>query len=87
MAAAAAREIVRRAIAAATHRIARGLVFRCVSAPGAATCRPSWRDTRFRYSGMLEITTGVSGIRATFTGRRSGGGRRGRTISWSTAVT
>lgn len=81
--AATARAIVRRAIAAATHRLARRLIYRCTG----STCRPSWRDTRFRYSGMLEITTGASGIHATFTGRRSGGGRRGRTISWSTAVT
>lgn len=86
MAARTAHEIVRRAIAAATHRIARRLVYRCVGAPGAATCRPSWRDTRFRYRGTLQITTGVSGIRAVFDGRRSGGGRRARTVSWSTAV-
>jgi len=87
MAAGTAREIVRRAIAAATHRIARGLVYRCVSAPGAATCRPSWRDTRFRYRGTLAITTGVGGIHAVFTGRRSGGERAARTVAWSTAVT
>jgi hypothetical protein len=87
MAASTAREIVRRAIAAATHRIARGLVYRCVSAPGAATCRPSWHDMRFRYSGTLQITAGVNGVRAAFTGRRTGGGRRGRTVSWTTAVT
>jgi hypothetical protein len=78
-----AREIVRRAIAAATHRVARGLVYRCAG----ATCRPSWRDARFRYRGTLTITTGVDGIRASFTGKRTGGGRAARTVAWSTAVT
>jgi hypothetical protein len=82
-----AREIVRRAIAAATHRVARGLVYRCVSAPGAATCRPSWRDTRFRYRGTLQITTGVNGIAASFKGTRSGGGRAARSVAWSAPVT
>lgn len=72
-----ARAIVRRAIAAATHRLARGLIYRCAG----ATCRPSWRDTRYRYRGTLTITTGVSGIRASFTGTRSG-----RRITWSVAV-
>lgn len=75
---ATARAIVRRAIAAATHRVARGLVYRCAG----ATCRPSWRDTRFRYRGTLTITTGVDGIRAAFTGTRSG-----RRVTWSVAVT
>ena len=78
-----AREIVRRAIAAATHRLARGLIYRCAG----ATCRPSWRDARFRYRGTLTITTGASEIRASFTGKRSGGGRAARTVAWSTAVT
>jgi hypothetical protein len=87
LAAGTAREIVRRAIAASTHRVARGLVYRCVSAPGAATCRPSWRDARFRYRGTLQITTGASGIRAAFTGKRTGGGRAARSVAWSTAVT
>jgi hypothetical protein len=78
-----AREIVRRAIAAATHRVARGVIYRCAG----ATCRPSWRDTRFRYRGTLTITTGVNGIRASFSGKRTGGGRAARTVAWSTAVT
>ena len=78
-----ARAIVLRAIAAATHRLARGLVYRCAG----ATCRPSWRDTRFRYRGTLTIATGVSGITASFSGKRSGGGRPARTVTWSTAVT
>ena len=79
---ATARVIVRRAIAAATHRFARGLVYRCTSAPGAATCRPSWRDARFRYRGTLTIATGLHGITASFTGTRSG-----RRVSWSATVT
>jgi hypothetical protein len=81
--AATARAIVRRAIAAATHRLARGLIYRCAG----SICRPSWRDTRFRYRGTLEITTGVTGIHASFTGKRSGGGRPARPVTWSTAVT
>jgi hypothetical protein len=73
-----ARAIVRRAIAAATHRAARGLIYRCAG----ATCRPSWRDTRFRYRGTLAITLGVDGIHAAFTGTRSG-----RRVTWSVTVT
>jgi hypothetical protein len=76
--AATARAIVRRAIAAATHRIARSLVYRCAG----TTCRPSWRDTRYRYRGTLTIATGVDGIRASFMGTRSG-----RRVTWSVAVT
>ena len=76
--AATARSIVRRAIAAATHRLARGLIYRCAG----TTCRPSWRDARFRYRGTLTITTGADGIRAAFTGTRSG-----RRVTWSVAVT
>jgi hypothetical protein len=76
--AATARAIVRRAIAAATHRLARGLVYRCAG----SICRPSWHDTRFRYRGTITIATGVNGIRASFAGTRSG-----RRVTWSVAVT
>ena len=86
MAAGTARELVRRAIAVATHRVARGLVYRCVGAPGAATCRPSWRDARFRYRGTLTIATGAGGIAASFAGTRSGGGRARRSVRWSARV-
>jgi hypothetical protein len=80
---ATARAIVRRAIAAATHRVARGLIYRCAG----TTCRPSWRDARFRYRGTLQIATGMGGITAAFTGKRTGGGRAARSVAWSTPVT
>jgi hypothetical protein len=71
LAATTAREIVRRAILAGTHRDYRGLTYRCTTAPAAATCRPSWRDHRFRYRGTLRISTGTAGITAAFTGTRA----------------
>jgi hypothetical protein len=84
LAASTARIVVRRAIAAGTHRVARGLVYRCVTAPGAGTCRPSWRAGRYRYRGTLRITSGAGGISATFEGTRTRGSqRRGVTFSAS----
>jgi hypothetical protein len=66
-----ARAVVRRAILAATHRDYRGLTYRCTTAPGAATCRPAWRNARYRYRGTLKIATGLAGISASFTGTRA----------------
>jgi hypothetical protein len=71
LAATTARKIVRRAILAGTHRSFRGLTYRCTTAPGVATCRPSWRDHRYRYRGRLKISTGLAGISAAFTGTRA----------------
>jgi hypothetical protein len=71
LAATTARRIVRRAIAQGTRRLARRLTYRCTTAPGAATCRPSWRDDRYRYRGTLRINAGANGISATFAGTRS----------------
>jgi len=71
LAAGTARAVVRRAILAATHRDYRRLTYRCRTAPGAATCRPSWRNDRYRYRGTLKVATGLAGIRASFTGTRT----------------
>lgn len=71
IAATMARKIVRRAIVAGTHRSFRGLTYRCITAPGVATCRPTWRDQRYRYQGTLRIATGAAGISAVFTGTRA----------------
>jgi hypothetical protein len=77
---------LRRAIAAATHRSPRGIVYRCTRAPAAATCRPSWRDVRFRYRGTLSLTFGTSAITATFRGtrvpRKPG---KVRAVTWATS--
>src|SRR3954471_9007356 len=78
-----ARAIVPRATAPATHRVARGLVYRCAG----AICRPSWRDARFRYRGTLTIAIGANGITASFTGKRTSSGRTARAVAWSTPVT
>lgn len=89
LAASTARIVTRRAIAAGTHRVARGVVYRCVTAPGAATCRPSWRDARHRYSGTLRITAGAGGIAAAFSGTRTDRAcarRCSRRVSWSAAM-
>ncbi len=78
---------VRRAIHAATHMVPRGLTYRCVTSPGAATCRPSWHDVRFRYRGTLRLAFGASPITARFTGtrapRRHG---RARVVTWTTSL-
>ena len=71
LAAATARKIVRRAILAGTHRSFRGLTYRCTTAPGTATCRPTWRDQRYRYRGKLQISAGLAGISAAFAGTRA----------------
>jgi hypothetical protein len=71
LAASTTRIILRRSILAATHRSHRGLTYRCATAPAAATCRPSWRDLRYRYRGTLRISTGVGGITASFAGTRT----------------
>jgi hypothetical protein len=73
---------VRRAIAAATHRSPRGLVYRCAG----STCHPSWRDPRYRYRGRLHLEFGTSAISATFTGTRVAR-KHGhpRTITWATS--
>jgi hypothetical protein len=85
LAASTARIVVRRAIAAGTHRLPRGLVYRCTTAPGAATCLPSWRDARHRYRGTLRITSGAGGIAATFTGTRMRGSQA-RAVTWSATL-
>jgi hypothetical protein len=80
------RIIVRRAIVAATHRSPSRLVYRCAS---AATCRPSWRDTRYAYRGTLQISSGLAGLHASFTGTRttrSCTSRCTRTVAWSTSL-
>jgi hypothetical protein len=78
---------VRRAIHAATRRVARGLVYRCTRAPAAATCRPSWHDVRFGYRGTLRLSFAASPIAATFTGtRRLRGHARARAVTWATSV-
>jgi hypothetical protein len=81
------RTAVRRAIHAATHMVPRGLVYRCVPTPAAATCRPSWRDVRFRYRGTLRLSFAASPIAATFTGTRvARGHRRARAVTWATSL-
>jgi hypothetical protein len=85
LAATTARIVVRRLIAAGTHRLARGLVYRCASVPGGATCRPSWRDARYRYRGTMQLTPGAAGIAATFTGTRSRGAHA-RAVTWSAVL-
>jgi hypothetical protein len=70
LAARTARIVVRRAILAATHRGHKRLAYRCTTAPAAATCRPSWRDARYRYAGTIHIATAAHGITATFSGTR-----------------
>jgi hypothetical protein len=96
LAASTARIAVRRAIALATQRSPRGLRYRCVTAPGAASCRPAWRDTRYAYSGTLAVSAALDGLTAAFSGVRAersciarqrsfGAGLRrcGRAIAWS----
>jgi hypothetical protein len=78
---------VRRAIHAATHMLARKLVYRCATAPAAATCHPSWRDVRFRYRGTLELTFGASPITAAFRGTREPRGHgHARGVIWATSL-
>jgi hypothetical protein len=81
------RTAVRRAIHAATHRVAHKLVYRCVRAPAAATCRPSWRDVRNRYRGTLRLAFGANPITATFRGKRVPR-RHGhaRAVTWATTL-
>jgi hypothetical protein len=89
LAASTARIIVRRAILAATHRSHRGLNYGCVTAPAAASCRPSWRDLRYRYRGTLQIQIGAAGIDVTFTGTRAARsctGRCARALTWTTTL-
>jgi hypothetical protein len=78
---------VRRAIHAATHMVARGLVYRCTPAPAAATCQPSWRDVRFRYRGTLQLAFGTSPITARFTGTRTPRKHgHSRVVTWATLL-
>jgi hypothetical protein len=89
LAASTARIIVRRAIHAATHRSHRGLTYRCVTTPGAGSCRPSWRDQRFRYRGTLQIQLGAAGINVTFTGTRAARSctrRCAHAFTWTTTL-
>jgi hypothetical protein len=83
--AATVRTAVRRAIHAATHVIPRGLVYRCVPAPAAATCRPSWRGPRARYRGTLRLAFGASAVTAAFAGTRIRHGRA-RAVTWTTSI-
>jgi hypothetical protein len=81
-----ARIIVRRAILAATHRGHRRLTYRCTTTPAAATCRPSWRDARYRYTGTMQIATGGGGVTAAFDGTRAARSctrRCARPVSWT----
>lgn len=80
------RVVVRRAIAAGTHRVPSALVYRCAS---AETCRPSWRDRRFAYRGTLRIASGLEGIAATFSGvrtLRSCPRRCSRDVTWKVSL-
>jgi hypothetical protein len=78
---------VRRAIHNATHMVPRGVVYRCVRTPAAATCRPSWHDVRARYRGTLQLSFRASPITAAFTGTRTARGhRRGRAVIWTTSL-
>src|SRR5262249_13418093 len=64
-----ARRAAARATPPATHRGPRGSTSRGPAAPAAATCRPTWRDVRYRYRGTLRLTFG-NAITATFRGTR-----------------
>jgi hypothetical protein len=89
LAARTARVIVRRAILAATHRGHRGLTYACTTAPAAATCRPAWRDGRYRYGGTMHIESGADGISVAFAGTRARGScerRCARSVSWTTTL-
>jgi hypothetical protein len=78
---------VRRAIHRATHMVGRRIVYRCAPTPAAATCKPSWRDVRYRYRGTLRLTFGASTITATFRGRRVPRGHgHARAVTWATTV-
>ena len=36
-----------------------------------ATCRPAWRDRRFRYRGTMFVWSGERGVGSSFTGTRA----------------
>jgi len=85
--AATVRIAVRRAIHRATHMVGRRIVYRCARTPAAATCRPSWRDFRFRYRGTLQLTFGPRAITATFRGTRVPRGHgHARAVTWTTSL-
>jgi hypothetical protein len=85
--AATVRIAVRRAIHRATHMVGRRIVYRCVRTPAAATCKPTWRDVRFRYRGTLRLTFGGSAITATFRGHRVPRGHgHARAVTWATSL-
>jgi hypothetical protein len=67
--------------------VPRGLVYRCVRAPAAATCRPSWHDVRARYRGTLQLSFAASPITATFRGTRAARGhRRAHAVTWARSL-
>ena len=67
LSATSARWAVRRAIVRRARHAPRRLRPRCTRVTRyVAACRPAWRDTRHRYTATVQVTSRMSGPRATF---------------------